>query len=1128
MNYRFLCRGFVLVFALCSSGLALALPDVIATKTNDTSGVALIDTPFSWSIEMRNIGTSNYFLNGGFTALRDELPNTNISYGTPSITYAGGTTPALSCRINSQFILSCDDASPFTMPPGGSFTVSFTATSSVAQSLINPRPGRICRADAGGENAESNESNNDCSDTVVVGTGAVGPDLTVTKNNSVSGSTELANGVFDWTLTVANGGDSDATFSSGQTILSDSLPNSSIAYGSPSVGSFTGISGSGTVNCTIVSSNLNCVASGGTVVLADVTGGFQVTVPATPTAAASFANPRAGGSCQVDPGGVISEGDESNNACADTVVVAGSPDLVVSKTNNTAGAAEVGVPFNWQIEVTNIGSANYVQNGSFNIVLDNLPNSNVSYGSVAVAYAGGTSQNLNCTINSFNLLCQDNDNFSMPPGGSFTVTIPVTATAPQTLDNPRLGGQCFVGGEDAELDTSNNTCSDTVVVTTGSIGPDLTITKNNSVSGETELALGGFDWTLTVANGGDEDAVFSSGQTILVDSLPNSDINYGTPVIGSVSNVSGADIISCSIIGSDLSCAASGGTVVIGDATGGFVVTVPATPTAANTFANPRPAGNCAVDPAGVITEGDEGNNSCSDSVTVNGSPDLIATKTNDTAGEAEIGMPFTWSIQVQNIGSANYEQNGGFNILRDNLPDANISYGSPSLSYAGGTSQVLGCSIDGAFELRCQDNDAFTMPPGGSFTVSIVATPTAAGAYVNPRVGGVCVAGGEDVELDTANNACADTVSIDAADIEVSKDDGLDTVVPGESTTYTITVANNGPDDDPSVSLTDAFPSELTCTYTSVTLGGASGNTAAGIGDLAETLDMPAGSSVTYTANCDIDSAAIGTLSNTATVSGSIGDPVSGNDSATDETSLSPSADLAITKSDSVDPIVVGDTLVYTISVENLGPSDATNVVVVDNLPTGLSLISTSGCAEDPSGVPTCTLGTISASTDSSFTLSAAVDASAGDQLSNTASVSADTADPVSGNNTDTEDTAVQIASAILLPEAIDFPNVVATQTSAPEPLIVTSTGTAELEITQVVIAGSGADAYDITLDGCSGQTIPTSQDCDLTLVFAPQTEGLKLAELRVISNDPNSPNMTELVGIGVNEQNLFSDSFE
>ena len=201
---------------------------------------------------------------------------------------------------------------------------------------------------------------------------------------------------------------------------------------------------------------------------------------------------------------------------------------------------------------------------------------------------------------------------------------------------------------------------------------------------------------------------------------------------------------------------------------------------------------------------------------------------------------------------------------------------------------------------------------------------------------------------------------------------------------------------------------------------------------------------------------------------------------------------------------------------------------MVTDNLPAGVTLVSTAGCAQDPNGVPNCDLGSIAAGNTASFDISVEVGTGAGDQISNTASVSADTPDPVSANNTDTEDTAVQVAAAMLLPELISFPNVVATETSAPEPLIVTSTGTAALDISQVVIVGSGAGAYGITLDQCSGQSISPTQDCDLTLEFAPQTEGLKLAELRVISNDPNSPSVTELIGIGVNEQNLFSDSFE
>lgn len=74
-------------------------------------------------------------------------------------------------------------------------------------------------------------------------------------------------------------------------------------------------------------------------------------------------------------------------------------------------------------------------------------------------------------------------------------------------------------------------------------------------------------------------------------------------------------------------------------------------------------------------------------------------------------------------------------------------------------------------------------------------------------------------------------------------------------------------------------------------------------------------------------------------------------------------SANLKITKSDSPDPVRVGSSLTYTIGVENLGPSPATNVTVTDNLPRGVDLVSASGpagnCAVQGSKV-TCTIGSL------------------------------------------------------------------------------------------------------------------------------------------------------------------------
>src|SRR5690606_5198277 len=90
---------------------------------------------------------------------------------------------------------------------------------------------------------------------------------------------------------------------------------------------------------------------------------------------------------------------------------------------------------------------------------------------------------------------------------------------------------------------------------------------------------------------------------------------------------------------------------------------------------------------------------------------------------------------------------------------------------------------------------------------------------------------------------------------------------------------------------LVDSFPATLTnVSFTSTASGGATGNTAQGTGNLNETLNLPAGSSVQYTINATLDpSATSGTLSNTATVSAPAGisDPTPANNSATDTTSI-------------------------------------------------------------------------------------------------------------------------------------------------------------------------------------------------------------------------------------------------
>lgn len=126
-------------------------------------------------------------------------------------------------------------------------------------------------------------------------------------------------------------------------------------------------------------------------------------------------------------------------------------------------------------------------------------------------------------------------------------------------------------------------------------------------------------------------------------------------------------------------------------------------------------------------------------------------------------------------------------------------------------------------------------------------------------------------------------------------------------------------------------------------------------------------------------------------------------------------SANLKITKSDSPDPVRVGQQLTYTIGVENLGPSPATGVTVTDNLPKGVDLVSATGpsgsCAAQ-GGKVTCAIGALNpigvnyGGSPSSATV-VVVPRAAG-TIRNTATVKGDQKDPVSSNNKATATTRV------------------------------------------------------------------------------------------------------------------------
>src|SRR5690606_33438909 len=85
--------------------------------------------------------------------------------------------------------------------------------------------------------------------------------------------------------------------------------------------------------------------------------------------------------------------------------------------------------------------------------------------------------------------------------------------------------------------------------------------------------------------------------------------------------------------------------------------------------------------------------------------------------------------------------------------------------------------------------------------------------------------------------------------------------------------------------------------------------------------------------------------------------------------------ADLSVSIMDDKDPVAAGSSLLYTVTVHNAGPSAATGVIAETTLSEHLSAAETVGCSGDPTGVPTCLLGTIAAGAQVNWLISVDVE---------------------------------------------------------------------------------------------------------------------------------------------------------
>jgi uncharacterized repeat protein (TIGR01451 family) len=121
------------------------------------------------------------------------------------------------------------------------------------------------------------------------------------------------------------------------------------------------------------------------------------------------------------------------------------------------------------------------------------------------------------------------------------------------------------------------------------------------------------------------------------------------------------------------------------------------------------------------------------------------------------------------------------------------------------------------------------------------------------------------------------------------------------------------------------------------------------------------------------------------------------------------PAADLAVTKSDSPDPVNRGGTLTYSAVVTNQGLNPAVAVSLTDALPANVRFVSVTSSAGDcaeANGTVTCSLGDMA--NGDSETVTITVTARRPGTVTNTSQVSSLSPDPNLANNTDSEETVV------------------------------------------------------------------------------------------------------------------------
>ena len=723
---------------------------------------------------------------------------------------------------------------------------------------------------------------------------------------------------------------------------------------------------------------------------------------------------------------------------ASATVTPDLPAVVPMKTTVTAGPAYAGGPFTWRITLTNTGRGR-----GYNLSASDVLPPRWAYqpGSTLITVAGADATSPDPIItpasgnNGPTLTWQGLAPLGAPAstGLSPGASVVITYTAIPGADAPTAGGSADVitnrvtaaltDATGAAGTTAGPYATGTGIASARIDAADITMTKSAGVF----TAGGTGTWSLKVHNAGPDTAVGPFSVTDLVPAgliLPGG--GAGAPL--TVISAQGAGWACTVAAGDPLTCSRSNGddTLAPGSDFPPIVITVsvPAEAAAGSTAVNSATVNARTYDPTAA-------NNTDAATATVTTAADLEVAKV--LSGPLLAGSNASYLLSVKNLGpSVSVASQATPITLTDTLP--------AGTTFVSATGTGWTCT-QAAAVVTCRWTTTLGAdgPPAAASPVTVtVAVPASRTADV---VNTAAVAAGSTTDPRRENDTAAVTSTpVVNADLGLAKQlvDNKVAPVKGTDRFYDLIATDYGPADARDVTITDTLPAGVTSNGTWVDVSGSWTCDSAGrkvtcalTGSLPGPVSgVPQSRTVRISVHIPADYDESTPVVNTAAVTSSTDDPGPADNTATDTSTATGQADLALSKTITA-AAVAGRSMTYALSVKNNGPSNAPAATVVrDTLPDGLTFSSaqpaTPGwvCSVDTSDPQsldcTAAAGITAGATTPTIPVRVDVAEDAQGPLVNSAAVSGPLFDPAPGNDVAARETPIgQLADVTITKKA-------------------------------------------------------------------------------------------------------------